>query len=107
MSGSPTSTRIETDSLGQIEVANDRYWGAQTERSRRNFKIGEEYMPTPMIRAIALVKKAAALTNREIGLIEERLAQAIAAAADEPLPAADDAPPPTPPPDLDELERIP
>src|SRR3989337_3367841 len=82
-SGSPTSTRIETDSIGQIEVAHDRYWGAQTERSRRNFRIGEEAMPTPLIRAIALVKKAAALTNREIGLIEERLAKAIAAAADE------------------------
>ena len=81
--GSPTSARIETDSLGQIEVANDSYWGAQTERSRRNFRIGEEKMPKPMIRAIALVKKAAALTNREIGLLEERLAQAIAAASEE------------------------
>ena len=81
--GSPTSARIETDSLGQIEVANDSYWGAQTERSRRNFRIGEEKMPKPMIRAIALVKKAAALTNHEIGLLEERLAKAIAAAADE------------------------
>jgi fumarate hydratase class II len=80
---SPNSTRIETDSLGQIEVAEDRYWGAQTERSRRNFRIGEEFMPTPLIRAIALVKKAAALTNREIGLLEARLAEAIAAAADE------------------------
>jgi fumarate hydratase class II len=79
----PTSARIETDSLGQIEVAADRYWGAQTERSRRNFKIGEEFMPRPMIRALALVKKAAALTNREIGLLEERFANAIAHAADE------------------------
>jgi fumarate hydratase class II len=82
-SGSPTSARIETDSLGQIEVAHDRYWGAQTERSLRNFRIGEETVPKPLIRAIALVKKAAAVTNREIGLIEERLAQAIATAADE------------------------
>lgn len=80
---SGTSVRIETDSLGQIEVSEDRYWGAQTERSRRNFKIGEEVMPGPMIRALALVKKAAALTNGEIGLLEERLAKAIAAAADE------------------------
>jgi fumarate hydratase, class II len=83
LSESPTSTRIETDSLGTIEVAQDRYWGAQTERSRRNFKIGDEAMPKPLIRALALVKKAAALTNREIGLLEERLATAIAAAADE------------------------
>ena len=67
-SGSPTSARIETDSLGRSKWRNDRYWGAQTERSRRNFRIGEESMPKPMIRAIALVKKAAALTNREIGL---------------------------------------
>ena len=71
--GAPTSARIETDSLGQIEVAHDRYWGAQTERSRRNFKIGDEAMPKPMIRAIAMVKKAAALTNREIGLLEQGL----------------------------------
>src|SRR6266508_314126 len=82
-SESPTSTRIETDSLGTIEVAQDRYWGAQTERSRRNFRIGDETVPKPLIRALALVKKAAALTNREIGLLEERLAKAIAAAADE------------------------
>ena len=83
LSGSAKPTRIETDSLGPIEVANDRYWGAQTERSRQNFRIGDEIMPKPLIRAIALVKKAAALTNREIGLIEERLAKAIVAAADE------------------------
>jgi fumarate hydratase, class II len=83
LSESPTSTRIETDSLGTIEVAQDRYWGAQTERSRRNFRIGDETVPKPLIRALALVKKAAALTNREIGLLEERLAKAIAAAADE------------------------
>src|SRR5262245_32373103 len=80
---STTFARIETDSLGEIEVAHDRYWGAQTERSRRNFRIGDEAMPTPMVRAIALVKKAAALTNREIGLLEENLAEAIAKAADE------------------------
>ena len=61
----------------------DRYWGAQTERSRRNFKIGDEPMPKPLIRAMAMVKKAAALTNLELGLIDKRLAEAIAAAADE------------------------
>ena len=79
----PTSTRMETNSLGRIDVVEDRYWGAQTERSRRNFKIGEEKMPKPLIRAIAMVKKAAALTNLELGLIDERLAHAIVAAADE------------------------
>ncbi|MGB2931430.1 MAG: lyase family protein, partial [Methyloceanibacter sp.] len=77
------STRMETDSFGPIEVAGDRYWGAQTERSRRNFRIGEEIMPRPLVRALALVKKAAALTNLELGLIDERLARAIAEAAGE------------------------
>ena len=77
------STRTETDSFGPIEVPGDCYWGAQTERSRRNFKIGDEPMPKPLIRAMAMVKKAAALTNLELGLIDKRLAEAIAAAADE------------------------
>ncbi len=77
------STRTETDSFGPIEVPADRYWGAQTERSRRNFKIGDEPMPKPLIRAMAMVKKAAALTNLDLGLLDKRLAEAIAAAADE------------------------
>ncbi len=77
------STRMESDSFGPIEVESDRYWGAQTERSRRNFKIGEEVMPKPLIRALAMVKKAAALANLELGLIDQRLALAIAAAAEE------------------------
>src|SRR6476469_2868047 len=83
LSESKAPTRSESDSLGTIDVEHHRYWGAQTERSRRNFRIGEEKMPKPMIRAIALVKKAAALTNHEIGLLEARLAKSIAAAADE------------------------
>jgi len=83
LSESKAPTRSESDSLGTIDVEHHRYWGAQTERSRRNFRIGEESMPKPLIRALALVKKAAALTNRDIGLLEERLATAIAAAADE------------------------
>jgi fumarate hydratase, class II len=78
-----SSTRTETDSFGPIEVPGDRYWGAQTERSRRNFRIGDEPMPKPLIRAMAMVKKAAALTNLELGLLDQRLAEAIAAAADE------------------------
>ena len=77
------ASRIETDSFGPIEVATDRYWGAQTERSLRNFRIGEETMPKPLIRAFAMVKKAAALANLELGLIEGKLAEAIAAAAEE------------------------
>ena len=73
-----SATRTETDSFGPIEVPADRYWGAQTERSRRNFKIGVEVMPQPLIRALAMVKKAAALTNLELGLLDKRLADAIA-----------------------------
>jgi fumarate hydratase class II len=74
---------MESDSFGPIEVAADRYWGAQTERSRRNFRIGEERMPQPLVRALAMVKRAAALANLELGLIDERVAKAIMTAADE------------------------
>jgi fumarate hydratase class II len=77
------STRTETDSFGPIEVAADRYWGAQTERSRQNFRIGQDRMPMPLIRALALVKLAAAATNRELGLLDRRRAAAIARAARE------------------------
>ncbi len=76
-------TRTETDTFGPIEVASERYWGAQTERSRHNFRIGEELMPLPLIRALALVKRAAAETNRELGSLDVRRAQAIVSAADE------------------------
>jgi fumarate hydratase class II len=75
--------RTETDSFGPIDVPADRYWGAQTERSRQNFKIGDELMPTPLICALAMAKKAAALTNLELGLLDKSLAEAVAAAADE------------------------
>ncbi|MDU3092359.1 MAG: lyase family protein, partial [Bradyrhizobium sp.] len=76
-------TRTETDSLGPIEVAADRYWGAQTERSRQNFRIGNDRMPMGLVRALALVKRAAAQTNRELGLLEPRTAEAIISAAQE------------------------
>ena len=62
-----TRTRTETDSMGPIEVAHDRYWGAQTERSLHHFNIGQEHFPRPLIRAFGLLKKAAALTNGELG----------------------------------------
>lgn len=78
-----TETRIETDSLGEIEVEASRFWGAQTERSRRNFRIGEERMPIALIRAFAIQKKACALANKELGELEPEIADAIAAAADE------------------------
>jgi len=77
------ATRTETDSFGPIEVAADRYWGAQTERSRQNFRIGQDRMPMPIIRALAIVKLAAAQTNRELGLLDRRRADAIARAARE------------------------
>jgi fumarate hydratase class II len=76
-------TRTETDSFGPIEVAADRYWGAQTERSRQNFRIGHDRMPMPIIRALAIVKLAAAQTNRELSLLDRRRADAIARAARE------------------------
>src|ERR1700680_2939850 len=77
------STRTESDSFGPIEVPADRYWGAQTERSRQNFRIGQDRMPMPIIRALGIVKLAAALTNRELGLLDQRRAGAIARAARE------------------------
>ncbi|HEX4081029.1 MAG TPA: class II fumarate hydratase [Rhizomicrobium sp.] len=87
MSAAPDSpsppTRIETDSFGPIEVPADRYWGAQTERSRRNFRIGTERMPVPVIRALGLVKCAAARTNMALGMIDAMRGEAIARAAQE------------------------
>src|SRR6266699_437040 len=77
------STRTETDSFGPIDVPADRYWGAQTERSRQNFRIGHDRMPMPIVRALAIVKLAAAETNRELGLIDQRRAGAIIRAARE------------------------
>ena len=76
-------TRTETDSSGPIEVPADAYWGAQTERSRHNFPIGELPMPRPLIAALALVKRAAAETNRALGLLDARRAKAIVQAAQE------------------------
>lgn len=78
-----TTTRTETDTFGPIEVPADRYWGAQTERSRRNFRIGEERIPMPLIRALARVKRVAAEVNGELGLLAAPLMRAIVTAADE------------------------
>jgi fumarate hydratase class II len=77
------STRSETDSFGPIDVPADRYWGAQTERSRQNFKIGQDRMPIAIVHALGIVKLAAAETNRELGLIDARRAGAIIRAARE------------------------
>src|ERR1700693_6186022 len=77
------ATRSETDSFGPIDVPADRYWGAQTERSRQNFRIGHDRMPIAIIRALGIVKLASAQTNRELGLIDQRRVSAIARAARE------------------------
>jgi fumarate hydratase class II len=77
------STRTEQDSMGPIEVDASRYWGAQTQRSIQNFRIGGDRMPLPLIYALAAIKKASALVNRELGLLPEEKARLIVAAADE------------------------
>ncbi|MFV8753790.1 class II fumarate hydratase [Nannocystaceae bacterium ST9] len=76
-------TRIETDSMGEIEVASDKYWGAQTERSLHHFSIGTDHFPRPMIRALGLLKKAAALANGELGELPAETVAWIVRAADE------------------------
>jgi len=75
--------RIERDSLGEVRVPIEKYWGAQTQRSYENFKIGSEKMPMEIIRAFAIIKKAAALTNTSLGLLDEKRAHAIAEVCDE------------------------
>ncbi|MCQ2003974.1 class II fumarate hydratase [Rhizobium sp. NRK18] len=77
------TTRTESDTFGPIEVDASRYWGAQAERSRGNFKIGWEKQPPAIVRALGIVKQAAALTNMELGQLDKDLARTIAAAAQE------------------------
>jgi len=76
-------TRIETDTFGPIEVPADRYWGAQTQRSLENFRIGNERLPKPLIRALGIIKRAAAETNHALGNLDGRRARAIVKAAQE------------------------
>ena len=80
---SSSGFRIETDSFGPLEVPSDRYWGAQTQRSLGNFKIGDDRMAAPLIRGFSIVKKAAATVNAEDGKLDQRLCDAICAAAEE------------------------
>jgi fumarate hydratase, class II len=75
--------RIETDSMGEIKVPVDKYYGAQTARSKMNFKIGGERFPRELIRALGILKKAAALTNKELGNLSEEKTELIIKAADE------------------------
>jgi len=79
----PARTRTETDTFGPIEVPADRYWGAQTQRSIENFRIGTERMPQPLIRALGVVKRAAAEVNHALGLLDARRMRAIVKAAQE------------------------
>ncbi|HMH44795.1 MAG TPA: class II fumarate hydratase [Pyrinomonadaceae bacterium] len=76
-------TRIETDSMGQIEVPADKYWGAQTERSLLHFNIGFDVMPREMIRALGILKKACALVNQDLGKLSPEKAKLIVKACDE------------------------
>ncbi|MCI3135258.1 class II fumarate hydratase [Phenylobacterium aquaticum] len=78
-----TATRTETDTFGPIEVASDVYWGAQSQRSLGNFKIGWEKQPKPVIRALGIVKRAAAEANMELGRLDPEIAKYIIAAAQE------------------------
>ena len=78
-----TKTRTETDTFGPIEVAADRYWGAQAQRSLGNFKIGWEKQPQPVVRALGIVKRAAAEANMALGRLDTKIGEAIVDAAQE------------------------
>ncbi len=80
---SKSSTRTETDTFGPIEVASDRYWGAQSQRSIGNFKIGWEKQPKPVIRALGIVKRAAAETNMALGRLDPKIGETVVKAAQE------------------------
>jgi fumarate hydratase class II len=77
------AVRTETDSFGEIEVPAHHYWGAQTQRSLQNFKIGGERMPAPLVRALGVQKKAAALANAELGGLDAKMLPAVLQAAEE------------------------
>src|SRR5213593_3305445 len=82
------ATRVETDSMGRIEVRADRYWGAQTERSLHHFAIGHDRMPVAVVHALGLLKKAAALVNQKLGVLDAHRAELIVRAADEVIAGA-------------------
>ncbi|CUM47494.1 unnamed protein product [Debaryomyces tyrocola] len=83
MSGNKANERIETDAFGEISVPNDRYWGAQSQRSLGNFDIGDVKMPESIVKSFGVLKKAAAIVNEEIGALDPLLAKAIKEAATE------------------------
>ena len=77
------STRTETDTMGPVEVPSDKYWGAQAQRSIANFKIGWETQPLPLIRALGVIKRAAAEVNTAVEKMDPMIGRAIVQAADE------------------------
>src|SRR3954465_8479025 len=79
----PTAIRIETDSMGAVEVPADKYWGAQTQRSLHHFNIGYDVMPREMIRAFGLLKKACAIVNNDLGKLPDDRLKLIVQACDE------------------------
>ena len=78
-----TGYRIERDSMGEIQVPADKYWGAQTQRSTHYFNIGLDFIPDEVIRALAVIKKASAIANEKSGRLKPDLSKAICNAADE------------------------
>jgi len=78
-----TDTRKESDSFGELEIPADKYWGAQSARSLINFPIGDETMPVPVVHALGVIKRCAALANKQLGALEPEIADAIAKAAGE------------------------
>src|SRR5262247_4283309 len=79
----PSQMRVESDTFGSIEVPADKYWGAQAQRSLANFRIGWEKQPKAIVRALGIVKRAAAETNMALGRLDSNLGKAIVAAAEE------------------------
>lgn len=75
--------RVEKDTMGDMHVPSDKYWGAQTQRSLQNFKIGGEKMPLPLVRALGIQKKAAAMANMDLGVMDKKIGNAICEAAEE------------------------
>jgi fumarate hydratase, class II len=84
------NVRVESDTFGPVEVAADRYWGAQTQRSLQNFKIGTDRLPPPLIHALGIVKLAAARVNIRLGVLDQRVGEAIGRAAQEVADGAHD-----------------
>lgn len=77
------SARVEKDTMGEVQVPGDKYWGAQTQRSLENFKIGDHLMPVPVIKAYGVIKKAAAIVNHELGVLPEEKKKIISDVCDE------------------------